>query len=74
MPEEIKDKIREFLKENKGKEFTVRKLREELENAGMKYCYPTILKWVSILGAESDSNVQVKDFGSLKLVSYEKGE
>ena len=74
MPEEIKDKICEFLKQNKGKEFTIRKLRGELEQVGIKYCYPTILKWVSILGVEPDSNVQVRDFGSLKLVSYEKEE
>ncbi len=72
MPEEIKDKICDFLEKNKDKEFTIRKLREALEKAGMKYCYPTILKWVSILEAEPDSNVQVRDYGSLKLVSYEK--
>jgi len=65
MAEEIKEKIHKFLKENAEKEFSVSKLKEALGHS-----YPSILKWVMVLAAETERNVRIKDFGNIKLVSY----
>ena len=65
MAEEIKEKIYQFLKEHRNEEFSISKLRENLGHA-----YPSILKWVMVLAAESDMGVKIKDFGNIKLVSY----
>ncbi len=70
MPEEIKEQIYEFLKKNKDKEFSIIKLRNEMEELGMKSCYQTILKWAAILSAEPDNNIETKDYGSIKIISY----
>ncbi len=70
MPEEIKEKICEYLKQHKGDEISVKKLMEEMEKEGMKYCYHTILKWAAILNAEPDSNIRIRDYGNIKLISY----
>lgn len=70
MGEEIKEIIHEFLKNNKGQEFSVFKLREGMEKAGMKYSYHTVLKWIAVLNAESGNGIEIKDYGSIKIISY----
>ncbi len=74
MPEEIKEKIYEFLKENKGRELSIIKLKNEMGKAGMSYCYHTVLKWCAILNAEPENNIRIKDYGSIKIISYVEDE
>ena len=66
MPEEIKEKIYEFLKENRGKRYNMRELTDAL-----KICsHATTIKWVSILVAEQDRELVVilEDYGNVKIV------
>lgn len=62
MPEEIKQKIYDFLKENQGKKFAVKRIFEQTKFASL----PTIHKWVGILIAEE--RISVDDYGNIKLV------
>ena len=66
MPEEIKEKIYDFLKENRGKRYNLRELTDEL-----KICsHATIIKWVTVLLAEQDREfrLSMEDYGNVKLV------
>ncbi len=65
MAEEIKQKIRKFLRENPKEEFSISKIREKLGHA-----YPSILKWVEVLSASPEEKITVRDFGNIKLVSF----
>ncbi len=65
MAEEIKQKIRKFLRENSKEEFSISKIKE---NVG--HSYPSVLKWVEVLSASPEEKIIVRDFGNIKLVSY----
>lgn len=65
MPEEIKEEIYQFLKDQKGKEFSILKIKK-----AVKHSYHTVLKWTLVLAANPNNKVQVRDFGNIKLVSY----
>ncbi len=64
-----KEQIYEFLKENKGKKFSMKELNEKIENISRA----TIMKWVDVLLAEKDRDplVNVDDYGNIKLVWVE---
>lgn len=61
-----KEQIYDFLKENKGKKFSMKKLNEEIKDISRA----TIMKWVVVLLAEKDRDppVNVEDYGNVKLV------
>ena len=61
MAEDIKEKIFNFLLNNKGQRFSVKQIQEQL---GISYS--TCLKWVEVLIAEG--HVKVEDYGNIKLV------
>lgn len=65
MPENIKEKIWQFLKDNKGKKYSVLKIKKEIGHS-----YNVILKWVTVLVAEKDRNIVMEDFGNVKPISY----
>ena len=65
MPEEIKEKIYKFLKDQKGKEFSILKISK-----AVKHSYQTVLKWTLVLEANPENKIQIRDFGNIKLVSY----
>lgn len=67
MAEEIKEKIYKFLKESKEK-LNLKQLSEKL-----KISYPSVLKWIEVLKAETfrDPKIKVEDYGNIKLVSVE---
>lgn len=65
MAEDIKEKIYEFLKENKGQRFNMRELVEKSKIASKA----TILKWVEVLIVEK--RIIVEDYGNVKLVRVE---
>jgi Mn-dependent DtxR family transcriptional regulator len=64
MPEEIKNKILNFLKSHKQK-FSITQISKEL---GISYS--TTLKWVEVLIVEG--SIKVEDWGNLKLIWYEE--
>lgn len=64
MEEAYKEKVLNFLKKNK-EHITPRQLAKKAEMS-----YPTVLKCVDILFAEG--RIEVKDFGSMKLVKLKK--
>ncbi len=69
MPEEIKENIYDFLKENPGKRFNLRELTDKL-----KICsHATIIKWTTVLCAEQDRDpkINMEDYGNVKLVWVE---
>ena len=61
-----KEQIYEFLKNNKGKRFSMKELNEKIENISRA----TIMKWIDVLLAEKDRDppVNVDDYGNIKLV------
>lgn len=61
MAEDIKEKIYNFLAENKNNEFNVKQISKKL---GISY--PTVLKWVDVLNAEG--LISVADYGNVKIV------
>ena len=65
MPKEIKEKIYEFLKENRGKRFNLKEISKKT-----KISYPSVLKWLEVLIIEQDREPQVniEDYGNVKLV------
>ena len=63
MPEDLKEKIYKFLKENSDKEFNIKQISEKL---GISY--PTVLKWIEVLKAEG--KIKMIDWGNLKLVRF----
>ncbi len=65
MPEDLKEKIYSFLKENAGERFSMTQLKEK---TGISY--PSVLKWIEVLLAEKDRDpiVKIEDYGHLRLV------
>ena len=63
MAEDIKQKIYEFLKNNRDQEFNVKQISERL---GISY--PTTLKWIEVLRAEG--KIKIVDWGNLKLIKF----
>lgn len=61
-----KEQIYEFLKENRGEKFSMKKLNDKIEDISRG----TIMKWISVLLAEKDRDppVNVEDYGNIKLV------
>lgn len=73
MPEEKKSKILNVLKEFPGEKFNVRQICSMIPNVS----YPTVLKWISVL--EAESKIRVEDYGNVKIVRineeyYKDGE
>lgn len=70
MPEEIKEKIYQFLKENAGKRFNMQELIDKSKIASRA----TILKWVEVLIVEKDRDppINIEDYGNVKLIWIEK--
>ena len=64
MAEELKEKIYEFLKKNKGKKFSLKEISRRT-----KISYPSVLKWTSVLIAEKDRGIKVEDYGHIKFIS-----
>ncbi len=65
MAEEIKGKIVKYLADHAEEEFSVSRLTQ-----GVGHTYPSVSKWVEVLAAEG--RIIVRDFGNIKLVSYNK--
>jgi predicted AAA+ superfamily ATPase len=65
MPEEIKDKILNFLISNPDKSFSAKQISKILEIS-----YPTILKWISVL--EAEGKIEVLDFGNVKIIKVKR--
>ena len=70
MAEELKKKIYDFLKDNLKEEYSILKLKRELENKGIKISYVTMLKWTLVLSMDPESNIIIKDYGNIKIISY----
>lgn len=66
MAEELKEKIYKFLKENKGKRFSIKEISRKT-----KISYPSALKWTSVLLAEKEKNIKLEDYGHIKFISIE---
>jgi Mn-dependent DtxR family transcriptional regulator len=64
MPEEIKERILNFLKDNKPNKFSLSEISESLNIS-----FPSVSKWVEVLIAEN--LVKFEDYGNLKLVWVE---
>lgn len=62
-----KEKILQFLMENKGKRFSCVELSKKLEIS-----YSTALKWVEVLAAEK--KIKTADYGNIKLVWIDEGQ
>lgn len=69
MAEDLKEKIYEFLKENKPKKFSVLAIKNKIG-----YSYNTCLKWITVLEAEKDRKplVVIEDYGNIKLVGVQE--
>ena len=65
MTEESKEDIYKVLKKNFGKKFALVELHKKLQIS-----YPTLLKWVNVLIAETsrDPPVREKNYGNVRLV------
>ena len=61
-----KEQIYEFLKNNKGKKFSMKELNDKIDNISRA----TIMKWVDVLLVEKDRTppVNVDNYGNIKLV------
>lgn len=66
MPEAIKQKILDFLAKTPEKRFNVKQLYLALKDDGNNISYGTLLKWIDILKAEKEINLE--DYGNIKLV------
>jgi len=66
MPEEIKKRIMDLLKQFPDEKLSVTQLHSMISNVS----YPTLLKWVLILQAEKQ--VKIDDYGNVKLVYLNK--
>lgn len=67
MPEEKKDLILKHLKIIPTEKLNVSQLHKLIGNIS----YPTLLKWITVLGAEEKINIE--DYGNVKIISL-RGE
>lgn len=71
-PEEIKEKIYNFLKENKGERYSLIEIVRKT-----RISYPSVMKYIPMLVLESQTGkrkppVKLQDHGHIKLVWIEK--
>jgi len=68
MPEEIKERIINLLKEFPDEKYNVKQINSMLGEREVSY--PTVLKWVAVLQAEK--RIRVDDYGNVKIIGLNK--
>lgn len=68
MPEDTKLTILRYLQQHKGDKFKVSEIYKKLKET-RKISYGTVLKWVDVLVAEKQLNIE--DWGNVKIVWFD---